>query len=332
MGATVIGAGSWGTALAIQLARAGHTVTLWSRNAKHAREMQETHENSRYLPGCKLPSTLEATADLEAAVHAAAEVLVCAIPSHAVREVMGAVRPWLCNETIIVSAAKGIETGTSKRMSEVIGEATGAPERVAVVSGPSFAREVAEEMPTVVTAAASDSARAEFVQHYFASPMFRVYATDDLIGVEIGGAVKNVIAIAAGVSDGIGLGHNTRAALITRGLAEVNRLAVRLGADPVTVTGLSGMGDLVLTCTGSLSRNRSLGVRLGQGEKLSGILAGMNQVAEGVRNTVVIDDMARELDIEMPITRQMRILLFEDQTPKEAMVQLMSRQLKPEFA
>ncbi|MFP6665620.1 MAG: NAD(P)H-dependent glycerol-3-phosphate dehydrogenase [Deltaproteobacteria bacterium] len=332
MGATVIGAGSWGTALAIQLARAGHATTLWSRQAEHADKMRETRENSRYLPGCPLPPAVATTANLENAVGAASEVLVCAVPSHAVREIMGAVRPWLSGETIIVSATKGIEEGTSKRMSEVISEATGAGERVTVISGPSFAREVAEEMPTVVTVAAKDAARAKFVQHYFASPMFRVYAVDDLIGVEIGGAVKNVIAIAAGVSDGLGLGHNTRAALITRGLAEVNRLAIRLGADPVTVTGLSGMGDLVLTCTGSLSRNRSLGMRLGKGEKLADILAGMQQVAEGVRNTVAIDDMARDLDIEMPIIRQMRALLFENQTAQDAMVQLMTRQLGPEFA
>ena len=332
MGATVIGAGSWGTALAIQLARAGHATTLWSRQAEHADKMRETRENSRYLPGCPLPPAVATTADLENAVGAASAVLVCAVPSHAVREIMGAVRPWLSGETIIVSATKGIEEGTSKRMSEVISEATGAGERVTVISGPSFAREVAEEMPTVVTVAAKDAARAKFVQHYFASPMFRVYAVDDLIGVEIGGAVKNVIAIAAGVSDGLGLGHNTRAALITRGLAEVNRLAVRLGADPVTVTGLSGMGDLVLTCTGSLSRNRSLGMRLGKGEKLADILAGMQQVAEGVRNTVAIDDMARDLDIEMPIIRQMRALLFENQTAQGAMVELMTRQLGPEFA
>jgi glycerol-3-phosphate dehydrogenase (NAD(P)+) len=331
MGATVIGAGSWGTALAIQLARAGHAVTLWSRAPEHAQEMHDARENSRYLPGCSLPPALATTADLEAAVHAATEVLVCAVPSHAVRGIMATVRPWLSSETILVSATKGIEEGTSKRMSEVIGEATGTPERVTVISGPSFAREVAEEMPTVVTAAASESAHAEFIQHYFASPMFRVYAADDLIGVEIGAAVKNVIAIAAGVSDGLGLGHNTRAALITRGLAEVNRLAIHLGARPVTVTGLSGMGDLVLTCTGSLSRNRSVGIRLGKGEKLSEILDGMREVAEGVRNTVTVDDMARELGVDMPITRQMRALLFEDRTPQEAMIQLMTRQLKPEF-
>ena len=294
--------------------------------------MQSDHRNNRYLPDCRFPPPLEATADIEQAVRAGREMIVCAVPSHAVRETMGALRPWLQDQTVLVSASKGIEEGTSKRMSEVIGEATGAPERTAVLSGPSFAREVAEEMPTVVTAAATNGELAEFVQHYFASPMFRVYAASDLVGVEVGGAVKNVIAIAAGVSDGLGLGHNTRAALITRGLAEVNRLAVRLGADPVTVTGLSGMGDLVLTCTGSLSRNRTVGMKLGQGEKLGDILASMGQVAEGVRNTVAIDDMARELEIEMPITAQMRALLFEDKTPQEAMVQLMTRQLKAEFA
>ena len=332
MGASVIGAGSWGTALAIQLSRAGHAVSLWARNPDLAQDMQVSRQNRRYLPDCEFPPTLEATADLEKAVRSASEILVCAVPSHAVRERLTTIRPWLGDSTVLVSASKGIEEGTSKRMSEVIAESTGVPDRVAALSGPSFAKEVAEGMPTVVTAAASSQTCAEFVQHYFATAMFRVYAAEDLIGVEIGGAVKNVIAIAAGVSDGLGLGHNTRAAIITRGLAEVNRLAVGLGADPVTVTGLSGMGDLVLTCTGSLSRNRSLGLKLGQGEKLDDILAGMNQVAEGVRNTVAIDEMARERDVVMPITEQMRALLFENRSPREAMVQLMTRQLKPEFS
>jgi glycerol-3-phosphate dehydrogenase (NAD(P)+) len=293
--------------------------------------MKETRENRRYLPGFHLPPALAPTSDLEAAVRCANEILVCAVPSHAVRETMSAVSSHIPAKSVVVSAAKGIEEGTSKRMSEVIGECTDCDERVAVLSGPSFAREVAAEMPTVVTAAATTESVANRVQHGFASPMFRVYASLDPIGVEIGASVKNVIAIAAGVSDGLGLGHNTRAAIITRGLAEVNRLAICMGADPLTVTGLAGMGDLVLTCTGELSRNRSVGIKLGQGEKLSEILAGMTQVAEGVRNTPAIHALAVEKKVEMPIVAEMRCLLFEDKSPREAMVDLMTRQLKREF-
>ena len=331
MNTTVLGAGSWGTALAIQLCRAGHAVTLWARNADQIKDMVETRENRRYLPDFHLPPSLAPTGDFESAVRAANELLVCAVPSHAVRETMEAARSELAPNTILCSAAKGIEEGSSKRMSQVIGEATGSPDRVSVLSGPSFAREVAAEMPTVVTAAASNEETSYFVQHAFASPMFRVYASEDLIGAEVGGAVKNVIAIAAGVSDGLGLGHNTRAAIITRGLAEVNRLATKLGADPLTVTGLAGMGDLVLTCTGELSRNRSVGIKLGQGQKLDKILEGMNHVAEGVRNTLAVEELARSAGVEMPITTQMRCLLFEEKPPHTAMVDLMTRQLKHEF-
>ena len=316
----------------MQLARAGHPVSLWARDTDHVQEMHETGENKRYLDGCALPENIRVTADLEEAVRAGDEMLVCAVPSHAVRSTLTHARTWIPDQAIIVSASKGIEEETAQRMSEVMTEATGAGDRVAVLSGPSFAREVAEALPTVVTAASGDMNHAEFVQHYFASPMFRVYAVDDMVGVEIGGAVKNVIAIATGVSDGLALGHNARAALITRGLAEISRLAARLGGDPLTVSGLSGMGDLVLTCTGSLSRNRTVGLRLGQGETLADILADMQQVAEGVRNTTAIDDLGRELGVELPITTQMRALLFENKTAAEAMVDLMTRQLKPEFS
>lgn len=331
MGTTVLGAGSWGTALAIQLCRAGHSVALWARDPEHVSEMIETRENRRYLQGFHLPPSLAPTSDLAESVRSADELLVVGVPSHAVRETMEAARPHIADGTVLCSAAKGIEEGTSKRMSEVIAESTGQGDRVSVLTGPSFAREVAAEMPTVVTAAAANEETARFVQHAFASPMFRVYASEDPIGAEVGAAVKNVIAIAAGVSDGLGLGHNTRAAIITRGLAEVNRLAIKLGADPLTVTGLAGMGDLVLTCTGELSRNRSVGLKLGQGQKLSDILDGMSQVAEGVRNTLAIDDLAKSAGVEMPITAQMRCLLFEDKSPREAMVDLMTRQLKHEF-
>jgi glycerol-3-phosphate dehydrogenase (NAD(P)+) len=332
MEAAVIGAGSWGTALAIQLARAGHAVTLWGRDEASAREMAETRENKRYLPGAHLPAPLSPTADLEQAVRAGSRLLVCAVPSHAVRETMLRAAAWMHDDTTVVSATKGLEEGSSKRMSEVLEECTPCRGRIAVLAGPSFAKEVAAEMPTIVTVAAASAEVADFVQHAFVSPMFRVYALEDVIGVEVGGTVKNVIAIAAGVSDGLGLGHNTRAGIITRGLAEVNRLAMRMGADPLTVTGLAGLGDLVLTCTGDLSRNRSLGVRLGRGEKLSEVLGSMKQVAEGVRNTLTVDDLARTHQVDMPISAQMRCLLFEDKSPRAAMVDLMTRQPKREFA
>lgn len=332
MEAAVIGAGSWGTALAIQLARAGHAVTLWGRDESSAREMAETRENKRYLPGVHLPVSLSPTSDLEQAVRAGSRLLVCAVPSHAVRETMTLAAPWMREDTTVVSATKGLEEGSSKRMSEVLAECTPCAGRIAVLAGPSFAKEVAAEMPTIVTVAAASREVGDFVQHAFVTPMFRVYALDDVVGAEVGGTVKNVIAIAAGVSDGLGLGHNTRAGIITRGLAEVNRLAMKMGADPLTVTGLAGLGDLVLTCTGELSRNRSLGLRLGRGEKLSDVLGSMKQVAEGVRNTLTVDDLARTHQVDMPITAQMRCLLFEDKSPRAAMVDLMTRQPKREFA
>ena len=293
--------------------------------------MTEARENRRYLPSVHLPHGLTPTADLQAAAAGATSLLVCAVPSHAVRETMGAVAKTLPADSIVCSATKGIEEGSLERMSTVIDRVTGSRARISVLAGPSFAREVANEMPTVVTAAAVDLECATSVQHTFASPMFRVYASQDPIGAEIGGAVKNVIAIAAGVADGLGLGHNTRAALLTRGLAEINRLAIALGADPRTVSGLTGMGDLVLTCTGDLSRNRRVGLELGRGRRLSEILDGMDQVAEGVRNTAVIDDLARSVGVEMPITAAMRKLLDDATPPREAIVELMTRRLKSEF-
>jgi glycerol-3-phosphate dehydrogenase (NAD(P)+) len=331
MGTAVIGAGSWGTALAIQLARAGHAVTLWARDPAHTRQMVEARRNEKYLPGFNLPVPISPTSDLEQAVRGGSKMLVCAVPSHAVRETMAMASRFIAPDAIVVSATKGIEEGTSLRMSEVIAQTASCGDRVGVLAGPSFAKEVAAEMPTAVTIAAASEPVGAFAQKAFATPMFRPYVVRDVIGCEVGGTVKNVIAIAAGVSDGLGLGHNTRAGLITRGLAEVNRLATRLGADPQTVTGLAGLGDLVLTCTGELSRNRSVGVRLGKGERLNDILAGMSQVAEGVRNTLTVDELSRSLGIEMPITEQMRCLLFEDKSAREAMVDLMTRSLKSEF-
>ncbi len=330
MVSAVLGAGSWGTALAMQLARAGHAVHLWTRDAGQAEALRAERQNRRYLSGRPLPTGVDPTSDLEQALHASTGLVVIAVPSHAVFETCAAARPFLAATTTLVSAAKGIEEVTLRRMSEVIRVATAGVAPVAVISGPSFAAEVAAEMPTVVTAACSDPAVAEKVQLAFSSPMFRVYTTDDVIGVEIGGSVKNVIAIATGVSDGLGLGHNARAAIMTRGLAEISRLAERLGGNPRTLAGLSGIGDLMLTCTGDLSRNRRVGLRLGQGEPLAEILGNMDQVAEGVRNTLAIHDLARSLEVEMPITAEMRALLFEGKSPREAVVGLMGRRLRRE--
>ncbi len=328
----VVGAGSFGTALAKVLAENGHEVVLWCHRAERAREIAERRENSLYLPGIVLPEPLTATADLSEAVQRA-DMLVVAVPSHVVREVMVRARACLGDVPWVVSAAKGVEEDSLLRMSEVLAEVLGPDhvDRIAVLSGPSFAKEVAAGMPTAVTAASCNPSAAEAVQKAFQASTFRVYTHDDVVGVEIGGAAKNVIAIAAGVSDGLGLGHSSRAALITRGVAEISRLVVRLGGDARTVSGLSGVGDLVLTCTGDLSRNRTLGLRLGRGEKLADILGSMHMVAEGFRNSISISQLARKVGVEMPITEQVRLLLHEEKPPLQVLGDLLRRQAKPEF-
>jgi len=328
---TVLGAGSWGTALAIHLARLGHAVALWGRSTALAVRLREAGEHPDSHPGVSFPESLSPTADLAEAV-SRAEAVVMSCPSHAMHGLAEQVRPLLNEHPLIVSTAKGIEQDTHRTMSAIL--ETVLPDhrsRVSVLSGPSFAREVARGMPTAVTAAASDLGVAEEVQRLFNGPTLRVYTSTDVVGVEIGGAVKNVIALAAGVSDGLGFGHNTRAALITRGLAEISRLGIELGADPRTLYGLSCLGDLVLTCTGDLSRNRSVGLRLGRGEKLQDIVASMNEVAEGVHNTRTVRDLAKSVGVEMPITEQMYDVLYEDKEPAKAVVDLMARRLKPEL-
>jgi len=328
----VLGAGSWGTALAIHLARLRHSVSLWARNEQAIGVLVRDRAH-RSHPSVELPSALEPTSDIAAACRDA-EAIVVACPSHAVRALTGAYGSLATPHALVVSTAKGIEADTMLTMSAVLEEAL--PDtlsrRVAVLSGPSFAREVAQGMPTAVTAAAREILVAEELQRLFNGPTFRVYTSTDTIGVEVGGAVKNVIAVAAGVSDGLGFGSNTRAALITRGLAEIARLAMRLGAERATLAGLAGLGDLVLTCTGDLSRNRQVGLRLGRGEKLRNILADMSEVAEGVRNTATIRDLAQSAQVEMPITEQMHRVLYEDKDPAQAVVDLMARQLKHELA
>jgi glycerol-3-phosphate dehydrogenase (NAD(P)+) len=328
---TILGAGSWGTALAVHLARLGRDVRLWARNGDLAARLESARENATYLPGVSLPPSLHATSDLGQAA-AGAAMVVFVSPSSSIRGLAEAVQPHLDPGAVLVTAAKGVEQDTRLTMSAVLDDVLGHHHkaRVAALSGPSFAREVGHGVPTAVTAAARDVAIAEAVQQTFNGQTLRVYTSTDVIGVEIGGAVKNVIAVAAGVSDGLGFGHNSRAALITRGLAEITRLAVRLGADRQTLAGLSGLGDLVLTCTGDLSRNRTVGLRLGRGERLSDIVASMTEVAEGVRNTRSVRDLAQSVAVEMPITEQMYLLLYEDKSPRQVVIDLMTRGLKRE--
>ncbi len=328
----VIGGGSFGTALAKLLAELDHDVVMWCHSPEVARTVSEQHENPAYLSGVALPERLRATASIPEAT-AQRELLVAVSPSHVMREVMQEARAHLTGLPYVVSAAKGVEEGTLNRMSEVLDEVLG-PEfrgRVAALSGPSFAREVAAGMPTAVTCAAASAETAAVMQSTFRAPTFRVYTSTDLVGVELGGAVKNVIAIAAGVSDGLGFGSSSRAALITRGVAEVARLVAKLGGDPLTVSGLSGVGDMVLTCTGDLSRNRTVGLRIGRGERLADILSGMKMVAEGVRNSISICALARRFGVELPIAEQIRLLLHEDKPAHQVVGDLMSRQAKPEF-
>lgn len=328
----VIGGGSWGTALAKLLAEKDYSVSLWLHNPERCREITEKRENTTYLPGITLPYNLIPSTNLQEVV-AGKTALLAVVPSHVFRAVMTGVGPLIDGRPLVVSASKGIEDETSKTMIGVLEEILprSMHGRLCAISGPSFAREVARGMPTAVTAASTNGDSAAECQAMFTTSFFRVYTSTDVVGVELGGAVKNVIAIAAGVSDGLGFGHNSRAALITRGIAEVARLGARLGADPRTLTGLAGMGDLVLTCTGDLSRNRSVGLRLGKGERLSDILADMKMVAEGVRNAKSVYHLARKLGVEMPITEQMYLLLHEGKSARQVVADLMSRNLKPEI-
>jgi glycerol-3-phosphate dehydrogenase (NAD(P)+) len=327
----ILGSGAWGTALALTLARhGGHEITLWSHGAHISKIIHESAENTAYLPGFALPETIRSTADLAAAV-GDAEMIVSTMPSEHVRAVYSQLEPLITAEQALVSATKGIEDGTHLRMSEVIAQVLGRDKfarasRIAVMSGPTFAFEVAAGMPTAVTVASKDAGLAERVQKDFSSQRLRVYTNEDVVGVELGGAVKNVIAIATGIAAGLELGHNAMAALITRGIAEVTRLAVACGGRRETLAGLSGVGDLVLTCTGSLSRNRTVGIALGQGRKLDEILKSLGgKVAEGVRTTPAALGLARAHGVEMPITEQMEAILREGKHPRDAMRDLMGR-------
>ena len=327
----VIGAGSWGTTLADLLAKKGHAVTLWAYEPELVLEMRSSRENTPFLPGFKLHEKLRFTNDLEEA-YAGCTMVLNVVPSQLVRRVLGSSLPFLPPDAILVSASKGIELDTLDTVSNVYREVC-PPElyaRFAALSGPSFAREVAQEMPTAVTVASGSEEVARRVQHAFTTSFFRVYRNDDVVGVELGGAIKNVIAIAAGISDGLGFGSNTRAALITRGLAEMTRLGIAMGAQAATFAGLAGMGDLVLTCTGDLSRNRSVGLQIGQGRQLCEILGEMRMVAEGVKTTESAFNLARKMGVEMPIIEQMYQMLYQDKPAREAVLELMTRNLKAE--
>lgn len=320
----VVGAGAWGTALSIVLARGGkHEVRLWAYEQQVSESVKSKRVNDLFLPGHHIPESVQVTNLLEKVLQDA-EIVLTVMPSHHARRLYEEMK-GIPQSVTLVSATKGIENGSFKRMTEVVAEATGLT-RIAALSGPTFAKEVARGDPTALTAASTDARVAATIQREFSDPMFRIYTNDDVVGVELGGSLKNVIAIAAGVVEGLNFGHNTAAALITRGLAEITRLAVACGARQQTLSGLAGMGDLVLTCTGALSRNRTVGVELGRGRKLRDIMAGMHgMVAEGVLTTDAALGLAARYSIEMPITEQMHAILHEEKSPKDAIRELMSR-------
>jgi len=327
----VIGAGSWGTTLANLLAKKGYPVTLWCYEEDLAERIERSKINDLYLPGITLSKNLQTTSVLKSAV-SEKQLLLFVTPSQVTRQVLQQALPDILPQALIVSASKGIENDSLMLLSQVFAELL--PEsmhqQLGFLSGPSFAKEVSSGMPTAVVAAARDLVVAGQIQKIFSTETFRVYTHNDIIGVELGGAMKNVIALAAGVADGLGFGHNTRAALITRGLAEMTRLGMKLGGLAETFAGLAGMGDLVLTCTGDLSRNRSVGMELGKGHKLNEILAGMQMVAEGVKTTLSAYQLAKRHGVDVPIIEQMYLVLYQNKDPRQAVTDLMSRDLKAE--
>ncbi len=327
----VLGAGSWGTALGDVLARNGHRVRLWAHDPAVAREISERSSNEKYLPDARLADAIDARAEMAEALENAS-IVVSATPSHAVREVFVEARASFPDDALVVSGSKGIEIETGLRMSEVMAEALhlGPEDSVVALSGPSFAVELVREMPTAVAAAAEDQEAAVRCQRLFQNDHFRIYTQSDVVGTELGGSLKNVIAIAAGISDGLELGSNARAALLTRGLAELVRLTVALGGREVTLSGLAGVGDLILTCTGGLSRNRRCGLALGRGASVEEALEEVEQVVEGVPTTRAARRLAREHGVEMPIVDAVYSILFEDVVPREALAELMAREPKPE--
>jgi glycerol-3-phosphate dehydrogenase (NAD(P)+) len=332
--AAVIGAGSWGTAIATVLSRKAKTVMLWGHQEEHVHQLIVNRENRRHLPGVILSDNILPTSDLRDALKKT-KIICAVVPSHSFRAVFEKMTPLLENGAIVVSAIKGVENSTLMTMTQIMDQILKQQQRqndvqTAVLSGPSFAKEVAQGIPTAVTVGCKDLKISRYLQTVFGTETFRVYASTDVIGLEISAALKNIIAIAAGICDGLGYGMNTRAALITRGLAEITRLGIHLGAERETFSGLSGLGDLVLTCTGDLSRNRFVGMELGRGRKLVDILAEMKMVAEGVKTTKSIYDLTRPLHIEMPILEQVYAILYEDKECSLAVKDLLARELKVE--
>lgn len=327
----VIGAGAWGTALAKLLADKGNPTALWAHQGELAHRIEGERQNHRYLPGVALPASLRATSDLEDALRGA-ELVLLVVPSHALREVVREAGGHVPRGALVCSATKGIENDSLMLMSEVLVDALGrdVEPRLTYLSGPSFAREVAAGQPTTVVVAGRGERETHAVQRMLATDRFRVYSSDDVVGVEVGGALKNVVAIAAGICDGLGLGHNARAGLITRGLAEMARMAAAKGANLLTLAGLSGMGDLVLTCTGELSRNRTVGIEMGRGRKLDEILAGLGHVAEGVKTAKSAYELANKLGVSAPISVEVYRMLYEEKPPQQAVVDLMTRALTKE--
>ncbi len=326
----VIGAGSWGTALAHHLGRQGAEVRLWVYEPELLTILSQQRENSMFLPGVKISPNVSFFGELQEAARGAANV-VMAVPSHVFRQVLSSLPPADPSARLIVGATKGIENDTLLTMEGVVREVLGPECPYAILSGPSFAAEVAQSQPTVVTAASRQRPVAKAIQRLFSSPTFRVYTTFDVTGVELGGALKNIMALGTGILEGLGLGANPRAALITRGLAEIIRLGTRLGANPMTLAGLAGLGDLVLTCTSTQSRNYRVGVQLGSGKNLTEILASMKMVAEGVKTAAATHFLAQKLGVEMPIVEQVYRILYENQSPREAVRTLMTRALKDEI-
>ncbi|OGQ97578.1 MAG: glycerol-3-phosphate dehydrogenase [Deltaproteobacteria bacterium RIFOXYD12_FULL_57_12] len=329
----VIGAGSWGTALTKPLGENDRKIFLWGHRPEFVEQLRQNGENVAYLPGYRFSTSVKPVADLQAAV-SGSRLVVMVVPSHVYRGVFRQLIPFLADGVFIISATKGIENETLATMTRVMEEELVGccqPFHLGVLSGPSFAREVVQGTPTAVTVAAGTMEEAQYFQRVFSTEKFRVYASTDVIGLELGGALKNIIAIAAGICDGLGYGTNTRAALITRGLAEISRLGVKMGARPLTFSGLAGLGDLVLTCTGDLSRNRTVGLKLGQGKSLAAILGEMNMVAEGIKTTRSAWNLARKQGVDMPILEQIHAVLYDGKPCEAAVKDLLTRDLKEEL-
>ncbi len=325
---TVIGAGSWGTALAMQMARNG-TTYLWGRNPNHIQDMQKSRSNEAYLPGIKLPEDLILESDLEKAIQASEAILVVS-PSHAFAEILKRIKPFI-GDRPLAWASKGFEPGSGRFLHEVAEEIMGLDKSIALLTGPSFAQDVAEGKPTLVTVASSDEKFAHDVAHAFHNPQFRVYISDDIVGAELGGAVKNVLALATGISDGMQLGDNTRAAILTRGMAELMRLCTAMDCKTETLMGLSGLGDLVLTCTGDLSRNRRMGLALGRGQSIEEAQKAIGQVVEGIGTAEEVMRLAKKYKVDMPISEHVWKVVNGELTPADALRQLMSRSPRQEF-